>query len=197
MRNLITDVKTPEELVESLNRHCKHDFRYSTDLHNVDFNLLIHKYFSDNQLPSYTFVSRDSFMNEYKGSCYDLSLFACHVLKYLGYESDLLHFSWTPDNSTAKGFVACAHLSCRFWIDSNNWYVISGFLYGSEVEIFGPFSCLEDFINVFNEVIRDSLPNSQINIVDSLMIENEYCPSVIIKLFPIMSKAKKLEYWSA
>jgi len=190
----IKEIKTPEELMVYFN-DFNHDY-LNADLKNLDLHELIYQYFGNNRIPVSAFLSFENFVKNKKGSCYDFSVFSRYILYNLGYQSDVLHFLWTPDN-TSKSFAFLPdiirerlhHSVCRFVVD-NLWYVVNGFLYGANIEIVGPFSSLNDFVLEFNKKIKKNI-NSDIISVDSWSFDENYFPSGITKLYPIEETEKR------
>jgi len=188
-------VTSPEKLVDFL-QSFKHDFRYSTNLSKVNFDYLVKQYFTNNSLPSFTFVPTDLVLSSKKGSCYDLSLLSYKVLTGLGYKCDILHFGWTPKESTSLGIVSCMHTVCRYK-SKRGWYTLHGFLYGNKVSILGPFSSVSSFAKIFSSIIEKGSKRDSISItfIDSLSFESKAVPSLLTRLYPVEKDTSELRYW--
>lgn len=188
-------IKSPEDLLEYL-KGFGHDFRYSTNLSNIDFDYVVDQYFCKGSLPSFTFAPLSFTLESRRGSCYDLALLSCKVLMDLGFSCDIFHFGWTPKKSSSLSILSCMHTACRFWV-GGDWYLLQGFLYRGEICILGPFSSLEAFIKEFSFIILRELKRDNISItfIDSLGFGFKEVPISLSRLYPVVCGPKPLGYW--
>lgn len=186
------EINDPEELIKFFDVFSHN----SMDFKRLDYSNVLHQYLSNDSLPIDGALStKDFFLESKKGTCYDFSIFSCHILLNLGYKSDVLFFMWTPEINTDKGFVSCSHGVCRFVIN-DLWYVVSGFLYGYDIRILGPFLSLDDFINKFNVIIHRYV-DSDIVIIDSWLFSSndQYFPYYKEKLYPVKADKRLFKYY--
>ena len=160
----------------------------------MDFGKVLEEYSSKKSLPYFAFSSLEETHRVRKCSCYDFSLIACVLLDSLGFKSELLHIRFSSEEGSFSS-LSRLHMVTRFYVGSA-WYIISAFLYGSPVELLGPFYNILEmnyrFVKYLN-VVRSKMQNEVLEI-DSITLQKGV-PSKIGSIFPVSGEVQDLLFW--